>query len=447
MDVLHITHQFAPETRGGIESYLADVVAAQRAGGLDARILTGTHRPAPTVGIEQLALDDLPLLRLYRDDIYFDHHAKAWHPEVERALAALLERERPGLVHVHQWIRLTNNLVELARLRGFPVVVTLHDFYSSCPRAFRMRPGDGACHRPLTPESCRDCVPRYGHEDEREIDEGIALFRDQMRSELELAGALIVAVAATADLIAGTTGVARERFTVLPLGYRPRFARAPLPPPRPDEPFRFAYWGGVARHKGVPVLLSAFQELVRRRPERPVELHVLGGIATDELERELRELARGLPVRLHGAFATAELERVSPHAGVFPSTCLETFGLVLDECFELGLPSIVADHGALPGRAGAAALRVRPGDEGDLAAAMERLLCEPATYRALRAALPAPGPTVAQHCAELERIYARARAGASTPCAARVEPHRRVAYLLRQRESALARLVPPGGPS
>ena len=35
MKVLHVTHQYAPETTGGVESYVADLVAAQRAAGLE----------------------------------------------------------------------------------------------------------------------------------------------------------------------------------------------------------------------------------------------------------------------------------------------------------------------------------------------------------------------------------------------------------------------------
>ena len=38
-------------------------------------------------------------------------------------------RERPDVLHVHQWIRLTSNLLEIADELGIPAVVTLHDLY------------------------------------------------------------------------------------------------------------------------------------------------------------------------------------------------------------------------------------------------------------------------------------------------------------------------------
>jgi glycosyltransferase involved in cell wall biosynthesis len=446
MDVLHLTHQYAPETRGGVESYVTELVAEQRAAGLDAQVLTGTHQPRARVTLEALEVAGVPVHRLHRDDLFFDHHVKGWHPGVERALDEFLARTRPRLVHVHQWIRLTSNVVELVKRRGLPVVLTLHDYYSSCPRAFRMRPGASACLRPLSVESCLDCVPRYGHESAEELADGIRLFRDQMAAELGQADVLLVAVSSTAEIVGASLGLARERFHVLPLGHRERFGAVRLAPPVAGAPFRFAYWGSVGRHKGITVLIEAFRRLCAAAPAGALELHVLGGFERPEFEAELRTLAQGLPLTFHGPFRSEELPALAPHAGVFPSTCLETFGLVLDECFELGLPCIVSDHGALAARAGQAALRARPGDAAHLAELMARLVAEPATWHALRAAIPRHVPSVAEHCRELARLYEQARIRAREPHAEPLPAERRIALLWRQRESALARLTPPGGP-
>ena len=449
MQVLHITHQFAPETRGGVESYVADVTQEQLRRDQDVQLLTGSHAPWDHVGIEEFKHDGLPVHRLHRDDWFFDLHSKAWHPGVEAMIGEFVERHRPHVVHLHQWIRLTSNLVEVIQAHGIPVVVTLHDFYTSCPRAFRMRPGAAACHRPLSVDSCIDCVPRYGHESRQELAEGIELFRDQYRAELRMADAIIVGVESTADLVAETLGVDRAMFRVLSLGYRRRFdGIGYLPPPRDGEPLRFAFWGGVARHKGIDVLVEACRLLHQQHPALPFELHVLGGFATKELETELRAAGQGLPVTFHGPFTIAELLGVSPHVGVFPSTCLETFGIVLDECNELGLPAIVSDHGALTVRAGDGALRAVPGDAQDLAVHMLRLCREPATWQQLRANLPPLPPPVGAHCDELESIYAAAAAHrAATPVqASPVTAARRIALLLRQRESALGPITPDGGP-
>lgn len=447
LDVLHVIHQFLPHHRGGSETYVLDVAKRQQALGLAVEVLSGSHEWRPQVEVVREEVEGLVVHRLHRNDQYFDHHAKMWHPEVERRFEALLRERRPGIVHVHQWVRLTCNMVEVCARVGVPAVVTLHDYYTSCPRAFRRRVGDEACRRPLSAESCRDCVPKYGYEPQAELDAGIELFRDHFRAELAHAAAVLVAVDSTADLLAATTGVPRARYQTLPLGYRPRFSGLPpVPAPSPTGPIRFAFWGGVGRHKGVDVLLRAFRRLHATRPGR-AELHVLGGIESPELETELRALAEGLPVTMHGRFEAAQLHAVAPHVGVFPSTCIETYGLVLDECFELGLPCVTSDLGALPERAGAAGLRTRAGDDADLAAALQRFVDEPQLWAQLRARRPAASTSLESHVDALLRVYAGARsAPLPAPFCPPVGPDRRVDFLMLQRETALSRAMPQPGP-
>lgn len=449
LDVLHVIHQFPPESSGGSERYAHGLCRAQQARGLGVEVLTGTKHWRERLTLATDDVDGLRVHRLHRDDGWFDLHAKAWHPGVEAEFARFLRERRPALVHVHHWVRLTSNLVELCWRAGVPAVVTLHDYYTSCPRAFRRRAGDEACRRVLSASSCGDCVPRFGHEPPDEIATGIELFAASSRAELALASAVLVAVGSTADLLAATTGVPRSRYEVLPLGYQPRFAGLPpIEPPPAGGPWRFAFWGGVGRHKGVDVLVRAFRILCAARPGR-AELHVLGGIETDAFAAELRQAAAGLPVTFHGAFDAAALHAAGPHVGVFPSTCLETFGLVLDECFELGLPCVVSDLGALPERIGGAGLVTPAGDDGALAAALQRFVDEPGLWQRLRAQRPPPSPDLDHHVEALLGVYERARARGRPEPAPGCEPVPtlvRAAFLQRQRESALHRITPPGGP-
>ena len=234
---------------------------------------------------------------------------------------------------------------------------------------------------------------------------------------------------------------------VLPLGYRRRFSGKPKPPPLPKkgEPFRFAYWGSIGRHKGVQVLVQAFKKLMDADPSPRAELHLLGGIDTPELEKELDEMANGLPIEFHGPFEHDRLLEINPHMGIFPSTCIETFGLVLDECFEMGLPCIVSDKGALPVRSGGAGLVVPAGDADSLASTMDRVLSDHQSTESLRAAIPDLPPTPEQHEEKIRKIYDAAVASPLPDGAKPVPGLRRLAYLIMQRENAHG-LVSPDGP-
>ncbi|MCA8950709.1 MAG: glycosyltransferase [Planctomycetes bacterium] len=452
MDVLHVIHQFPPESRGGSESYLLDVAQRQRARGLDAQVLTGTMHARPAVILDPAEdVEGIPVHRLHRNDLYFDHHAKMWHPEVEQMVADRLAAWRPKLLHIHHWVRLTCNLAEIATRFDIPVVITLHDYYTSCPRAFRRRLGnaieDLSCRRVLSAASCSSCVPVYGHEPAHELGDGVELFADHFRAEVSLARAALVAVSSTADLLAEMTGMPRNRYEVLPLGYHPRFHGMPrLAPPRAGEPLRFAFWGTIGRHKGVDVLLHAFRKVAERRPGE-AELHVLGQADSEKFDGELRPLGAGLPVTFHGPFDAATLHATAPHVGVFPSTCIETYGLVLDECFELGRPCITSDLGAVAERGAAAGLASRAGDAESLAAAMLRFVDEPDLWPGLAAKVPPLALNRDEHLERLLAIYERARTGpAHAPAFASVPPLRRIMFLQKQRETALDRIRDHEGP-
>ncbi|MEM7199702.1 MAG: glycosyltransferase [Planctomycetota bacterium] len=450
MKILHVTHGFYPESGGGSEAYVRDQLVEQRRLGFDVSLLTGSMHPWPECGLEELEIDGARVLRLHRDDFYFDYHAKAWHPSIERILRDVLARERPDLLHLHQWIRLTSNVIEIADELGIPSVLTLHDLYTSCPRAFRVRPGDHACDRPLSVTSCLSCVPRYGHESDEELALGIELHHAQYQSELGRARAILVASPATAEMIGATTGFPSDKFTILPLGYPRRFPGGTVPPaplPAAAEPFRFGYWGNLTRRKGAHVLVQAFSQLVADHPSRPVELHLFGGIDTEELRRELEAAVAGKPVVLHGRFEYEQVAAARLHLAVFPMVCFETFGFVLDEAFELGLPCIVTDLGAMPRRAGAAAVAVPPNEPTALAQAMARFLENPELRDELAQQLPPPSPEPAAHSARLVEIYEAARSAPGLVAEpVTVDPLRRASLALRQRETALRALHPARGP-
>ena len=203
-------------------------------------------------------------------------------------------------------------------------------------------------------------------------------------------------------------GLPEELVQLLPLGYVRRFGgrRATL---TPELPLRLAYWGNITHRKGVQVLLRAARTLDDSQPlTGRVELHVFGGIDTDELAAELRELATGLPVHFRGRYEHDELADLDTHLAVFPSTCFETYGFVLDEAFELGVPALVTDVGAFAERLQGAGWLVPPGDVNALAAVLASVLDAPQELAARAARIPPASPAPLEHAELLLEHYRHA---------------------------------------
>ena len=410
--ILHVAHGFFPECGGGTETHVRALIEKQLQEGLQVTLLHGSFEPRAKARIEECHDWTWPCFVLHRSDSYSDYWDRAHDPEASRLYREFLRAEKPDLVHIHQWIRLSDDLAEIARQEGIPSLVFLHDLYASCPACFRMRPDDSHCERTLTPADCMDCVPLRGHESPREVQTGITFYAANMRNELQKAGRVLAATHATADLVTHGLGLDPELVGLLPLSRVPRFsaeATTTWTAPGPGEPLRLAFWGLVTRRKGVDVLLQALQILDKDRSlDKDLELHVFGGIDTPELEAELQDLARGLPVRFHGRYEYDQIAALRPHLAVFPSTCFETYGLVLDEAIELGLPSLVTGIGALPERVGDAGFRVAAKDPPALARLLIRLLDEPDLLVQAQALVSPLSPDPDRHHELLLAEYARA---------------------------------------
>lgn len=153
--------------------------------------------------------------------------------------------------------------------------------------------------------------------------------------------------------------------------------------------------GGIEPRKGSLTLVEGFAGLRRALPARR-PLLVIGGGATlfdyrDEVDRfwaRARELGVGADVRALGPLDDEAVARAYRAADVlaFPSV-KEGFGLVPLEALAAGLPVVAADIDVL--RAflddGRNALLVPPRDGAALAAALERVACDPALSGRLRA--------------------------------------------------------------
>ncbi len=195
----------------------------------------------------------------------------------------------------------------------------------------------------------------------------------------------------TRDDLVELVGTPVERIDVVPLGLGTVQREAPLGEAQTRARFELGErrvllsLSAKRPHKNLMALIGALARIpAQRRP-----LLVLAGYATWH-EAELRARAASLgvagDVRFEGWLAAAELEGLwaLADAFVFPSL-YEGFGLPVLEAMARGVPVACADASSLPEVAGDAALLFDPHAEGEIAAAIERLLGDAALAAQLRA--------------------------------------------------------------
>ncbi|TAJ11577.1 MAG: glycosyltransferase, partial [Planctomycetota bacterium] len=122
---------------------------------------------------------------------------------------------------------------------------------------------------------------------------------------------------------------------------------------------------------------------------------------------ELRERARGLAVEFHGAYRREELAghaATAAHVLASGTRAAESWGLVVDEATQLGLPVVVPRSGAFVDRIAGErfGLLYEPCDADALARVLWRLWSEPGLLERLRAAIPDGGAACASVDAHVE---------------------------------------------
>jgi glycosyltransferase involved in cell wall biosynthesis len=178
---------------------------------------------------------------------------------------------------------------------------------------------------------------------------------------------------------------------------------------RPSERLRFGYVGTLAPHKGVHVLIEAFQKLLESGPRPRPELRVHGNLSWfPDYARRLQSQAQGDSVKFLGEFDNQDALEI--YAGidvlVVPSVWWENSPITMHEATLTGTPILTSDFGGMADlvRDGENGLQFQVGNAEDLRRKMARLLDEPGLVEQLgRPAIPVK--TIEQDAADMEQRY------------------------------------------
>ncbi len=419
LKVLLAVHGFPPELKGGTELVAAVDAAALAKAGCEVVVVTGTLARGEGLVERDLEVrgDGVRIHTLARPDLHFDHWHKSKSGRISAAFEEILREERPDVVHVHHWTRLSRDLVLTAARRRVPSVVTLHDHFTTCLVTFRVPPSNPLpCEVPLAADPCLGCAaylppetPWVGASEARLI---LAERTRGLARELELASCVLVPSQAHGEALArawAPQGLDVEFLVSRPACELEFVERARPKPPVEGAPLVVAAWGQVSALKGIDLLIQAVSKL----PPGRVRVELAGREQEPGwLDAQLSEHP-GVELMWHGAF---ERERLgshpvsTAHLMVSATRAQESHGLVLDEARVLGMPAVLPAAGAFVERAAEGGCKLyKPQDVESLAAALDELYRSPSEL------------------ARLEQEVWSARV---------VRPHERAAELLEQYETA-----------
>jgi len=379
MKILAIISLYPPYALGGYEQACRDTVEGLRERGHRVEVLTsmyGVDRQIVAQGIRRVLRSEpfwqggayrttgfIPLLR--------------WHLQSNRYLRALLKAVRPDVVYVWQMIGLPMSLLATVQRAGIPVVVNVQDAW-----VLETMPADSwVCFWRKRPTNIIrrsvKAVLRYP------IDSVVSTRLPDLRQE----SVHYVSKAFAGIYAANDYYFARERIIYNGIDVS-HFVPATRAPRRPT---RLLFLSRLNPEKGAHVAIVALALLGKELGRDTATLTVVGDSHDQEYKKQLHALVDEHDlhnlVTFHGAVPRAETAAIynAHDIFIFPSSWLESFGLVLAEAMACGLPVV----GTTPGgsaeilEGGVTGLAIPPEDAGALANGVRRLIGDPALAQRL----------------------------------------------------------------
>lgn len=432
MQIVLPVHHFPPRYVAGAELYTYRLAKWLQAHGHTVEVVAiediAVGSPARIEAVQD-CYQDIPVWRL-SFNLLKAPQRQLWefdNPLLGEWFERYFERRRPDLAHFQAGYLIGAAPIFAAHRTHVPIVLTLHDYWYLCPQYTLQRSDGRLCATPpLDPSECARCrlwnYPLYQRLNRwPRVRSWLAKFPlvadgeliDLRRKRLQEALDCVAQVVALSQFMARLFAeyVDERRLIFCRAGinverFRKRTGQGI------GTPLRFGYVGQVAPHKGVHLLLEAFQTLQGQQ----IELHIWGsGEANPAYVALLQQKAAGDPhIFFHGRFVNERLPEILHRLDyvVVPSTWYENSPLTILEAYAAQVPVISADQGGMAelvehDRDG---LHFQMGNAADLARTLQRVLDDPdlndrlhqgARMRSIR--------STEEEMAQLLRIYETAR--------------------------------------
>jgi glycosyltransferase involved in cell wall biosynthesis len=361
MRVLMMAQSFAPIV-GGEERVVEDLSLQLAARGHEVSIATlqqpGDISVAEVAGVKvhPLRSSSYRITRTHRDTER-RHAPPAPDPETVLDLQRVLRRERPQIVHAHNWI--VHSYMPLDR-GDSGLVLSLHDYGLVCATK-RLRRKDEICSGPA-PVKCQVCASaHYGPVKGLVAATGTRAFESRLRRHVDVFLPVSSTVEELCRMRPGDVSKVIPNF----IGELPPTPIDSRLEQLPREPF-ILFFGDATVDKGAWHLAEAYRKLDNPPPLVLVGRCYIEGLAKRPGVHSLGPWPHPLVI---------EALRRSMFA-VVPSLWPEPFGLVALEAAAAGKPVVASDIGGLRDIVvdGETGLLTPPGERAALIGALRRLI-------------------------------------------------------------------------
>ena len=374
MRIVQVVHGFPPNQVGSIEEYTREI-SRRLAKSNEVHVYSrdsNAFNPRYSEIAEEI--EGVHVRRL-NNPFTICNYRRYEDRAVTRKFRDLIRDTKPDLIHVQHLWGLSASILSASSEASIPVVMTLHDYWLICRRMSLLRPDLQLCSGPGA-KKCLDCrlmeLRRFRVTELAR--KALRLVPDELWDEASIALATQMLNTSSSKLLEtilehssrtrylseiaktvnhfiapsefvrdtyGAFGFPSRSIIVRPHGVNTsQFTN--LVKSRSNK-VRFAFIGSVDEHKGLHVLVQAFNILVGK----DAELNVWGATPAPRYLEELKQINKNPNLKFMGFHKDPASIFRQTDVLVVPSIMYETFSLVAREALLTGTPVIASDLGAL----------------------------------------------------------------------------------------------------
>ena len=416
MNILLVVHDFLPKHMAGTEIYTYNLARTLKDSGHEVSVYTREHGYFE----EKLREEDNEYDGIKVKKVYFNSLNKRlkllrkfyldfYNPLLEKHFSDHLDETKPDIIHIQHLKGLSASFISVARKRKIPTVLTLHDYWFMCSTIQLLTTSSKRCSGPLYGLKCPRClIPTlnpltvWGLYPFHSV---LFFIRTNYLRRLLNKVDLIISPSNFLRKKFIEHGLSEEKIIFSDNGINTNLLRPYKS--NPNNKLRFSFIGSVMPHKGVHVLLEAFNKLTNSN----AELRVYGDsrFAPNYYER-LKLMATSSSIKFVDSFDNNRVYEILAETDVLvvPSIWYENSPLTIHEAALAGVPVITSNIG------GMAELieRMKNGllfqveDTNDLYEKMKLLIDNPRLIKELKGKAEEV-KTIEENAKELESIYLR----------------------------------------
>lgn len=374
MKILQVVHGFPPKQKAGTEIYTY-YLSKELARKHEVHIFYPAIDNVKKISLKTFTRENLTIHELIMPNnkvkrvwstLFFEN--TYMNKNIEKIFRKFLKELTLDVIHFEHLIGLSTTLIDVTKEFNIPAILTLHDYWFMCPNIQLLKYDYTICEG-AKPSECRDCwVKRQSKrlvealEDyhisksltERKLLQLLRILnspkkfkkRDQYLKSLLLKVDKIIAPSIFLRKNFIKYGVPKDRIIYSENGYNLDVFSGFKKKEKDTDKIIFGFVGGIAKHKGIHILIDAFMNV----PKDKAELRIYGNynLSSKYVKEILSKAIRRDNIIFIGRFEDIKDPYSEIDVLVFPSIWYENCPLVLAEARATKTPVIASNLGAIP---------------------------------------------------------------------------------------------------